>query len=59
MITKARKYFSFFGMMATASDMKTKALYSLIGQLETIMPQINRFKHLVVLKPVQTKTIQK
>lgn len=55
MISKAKKYFSFFGMMATTVDMQMHALYSMIHQLAQIIPNIEKLTQLVVLQPVQIK----
>ncbi|MEA1913728.1 MAG: hypothetical protein U9N30_00290 [Campylobacterota bacterium] len=53
MISKAKKYFSFFGMMANAVDMQINALYSLMHQLKISTPRIEKLTQTVVLRPVQ------
>ena len=55
MISKTKKYFSFFGMMATAVDIKINALFSVIDQLLQLIVNIQKQTQHVVLQPVQLK----
>jgi hypothetical protein len=55
MVNRAKKYFSFFGMMAATIDVQIQASRSSIRQLKRIVPMIEQYAHVVVLKPVQIK----
>ena len=58
MISKAKRYFSFFGMMASSSDMKMAKLYSQIGTLDRVVDNIiNLLLIPIILQPI-TKTIK-
>jgi hypothetical protein len=55
MISKAKKYFTFFGMMAATVDKKLQTIYSKIEQLNIIVPNIEARSHFIQLQPIQTK----
>jgi len=55
MISKTKKYFSFFGMMATAVNIKIHALFSVINQLLQLIVTIQKQTQYVVLQPIQLK----
>lgn len=58
MISKNRKYFTLFGILAATVDNKINSLYSLIHELISLeIPKINNILHSSVLKPIkQVKT---
>jgi hypothetical protein len=60
MITKVKKYFSFYGMMATSSDIQTAKLYSIVEQLSKLMiPNIIKRLLVNMFRAIQNQTILK
>lgn len=53
MISKSRKYFTFFGILAATVDRKIHSLYCTIDNIKSNLPNINRLLLANALKPVK------
>ena len=56
MISKAQKYFSFFGMLSMSVDMKTRAFYALINALNKHAINIVLTLQRQLLQPTYTQS---
>lgn len=60
MISKNRKYFSFFGILAATVDKKIGSLYSVMDALTSIdMPKISKLLMAKELKPINLYSTNK
>jgi hypothetical protein len=56
MISRAKQYFSFFGMLSMSVDIKTNALYSAISELAKHTTQIVLKLQKELLQPTYTQS---
>lgn len=53
MISKSKKYFTFFGILAATVDRKIHSLYCTIDNIKSNIPKINRLLLAKELKPMK------